>query len=288
MFKRMVLKRELCEVRKLENAMKTQCIKKGVDILRQVSSFRLMRFARCHILTMIAFTLFGSASIRAENIAVGTLIDDAGYFFNSFGNQYTLGTTRGANFGGSGSVAWYGVNISNVSGQNGITWSGVAVSHTNYNYNSIYSGNPGTGAAANDLTNSGIHGDNTTISITANAGQRYVVDLLFANHFSGEGAAYFPYRTLDVSVGGLLYADDLTLNGTQSDQRRPLVYRFEVTPSSSSINIVLTNGGNVSGSRTDTNPYVNAMTVTQVPEPSALSLCAIGLGGLAMMRRRRA
>ena len=52
--------------------------KKGVDILRQVSSFRLMRFARCHILTMIAFTLFGSASIRAENIAVGTLIDDAG------------------------------------------------------------------------------------------------------------------------------------------------------------------------------------------------------------------
>ena len=37
MFKSMVLKGELCEVRKLENAMKTQCIKKGVDILRPVS-----------------------------------------------------------------------------------------------------------------------------------------------------------------------------------------------------------------------------------------------------------
>ena len=267
---------------------KTQCIKKGVDILRKVSSFTHMRFARCYILTMIAYALFGSASIRAENIAVGTLIDDAGYFFSSFGNQYTLGTTRGANFGGTGSVAWYGVNMSNVSGQNGITWSGVAVSHTNYNYSSFYSGSPGTVAAANDLTNSGIHGNNTTISIVANAGQRYVVDLLFANHFSGEGATYYPYRTLDVSVGGLfLYADDLTLNGTQSDQRRPLVYRFEVTPSRSSIDIVLTNGGNVPGSRTDTNPYVNAMTVTQVPEPSALSLLAIGLGGLAMLRRRR-
>ena len=267
--------------------MKRQCIKKGVDILRKVSSFIYMRFARCYILTMIAFTLFGSASIRAENIAVGTLIDDTGYFFSSFGNQYTLGTTRGANFGGAGSVAWYGVNMSNVSGQNGITWSGVVASHTNYNYSSFYSGSPGTAAAANDLTNSGISGNNTTISIIANAGQRYVVDLLFANHFSGEGASYFPYRTLDVSVGGLLYVDDLTLNGTQSDQRRPLVYRFEVTPSSSSINIVLTNGGNVPGSRTDTNPYVNAMTVTQVPEPSAFSLLAIGLGGLTVMRRRR-
>ena len=283
----MVLKTVLVEMGRFENATKTQCIKKGVDILRQVSSFRLMRFARCHVLTMFAFTLFGSATIRAENIAVGTLIDDAGYFFSSFGNQYTLGTTRGANFGGSGSVTWYGVNMSNVSGQNGITWSGVVASHNNYNYNSIYSGNPGTGAAANDLTNSGISGNNTTISITANAGQRYVVDLLFANHFSGVGADYSPYRTLDVSVGGLLYADNLTLNGTESDQRRPLLYRFEVTPSSSSINIVLTNGGNVPGSRTDTNPYVNAMIVTQVPEPSALSLLAVGLGGLAMMRRRR-
>jgi len=281
----MVLKKGLGEVRELENAMKKRSVKKGVEISKKMSKIVAMRFGR-YIFAIIAVALFGNASIRAENIVVGTLIDDSGYLFSSFGNQYTLGTTRGANFGGS-TVSWYGVNMSNVSGQNGITWSGVAVSHTNYNYNSIYSGNPGTGAAANDLTNSGIHGDNTTISITANAGQRYVVDLLFANHFSGEGATYFPYRTLDVSVGGLLYADDLTLNGTQSDQRRPLLYRFEVTPSSSSINIVLTNGGNVSGSRTDTNPYVNAMTVTQVPEPSALSLFAVGLGGWAILRRRR-
>jgi PEP-CTERM motif len=92
---------------------------------------------------------------------------------------------------------------------------------------------------------------------------------------------------MDVSVGGLLYADDLTLNGTQSADRRPLVYRFEVTPSSASINITLTNGGNVPGFTTDTNPYVNAVMVTQVPEPSALSLLAVGFGVILRRRRRK-
>jgi len=34
-------------------------------------------------------------------------------------------------------------------------------------------------------------------------------------------------------------------------------------------------------------PQINLLTLNIVPEPSALSLLAIGLGGLAMMRRRR-
>jgi hypothetical protein len=91
---------------------------------------------------------------------------------------------------------------------------------------------------------------------------------------------------MDVRVGGLLYADDLTLHGTDSPDRRPLVYRFEVTPATSSINIVLNTGAPVSGSQTDTNPYVNAVMVT-VPEPSAFSLLAVGLGGVMALRRVR-
>ena len=223
-----------------------------------------------------AFALFAAGSARAENIAVGTLIDDAGFFFNSFGSQYTLGTTRGANFGGSRSVTWQGVSMSNVSGANGISWTGSTASQVLYDYSpSIYAGMPGSSADANDLTNSGIHGNGTSITISAIAGQKYVVDLLFANNFSGGGAQpYYPYRTMDVTVGGLLYADDLTLNGTQSPDRRPLVYRFEVTPTTNPINIVLNNGAVVSGSNTDTNPYVNAIMVT-VPEPSAFSLLAL-------------
>lgn len=243
---------------------------------------------RKRFIAVFALSLSIAGSVLAENIAVGTLIDDAGFFFNSFGSQYTLGTTRGANFGGSRSVTWQGVSMSNVSGANGISWSGSTASLVKYDYSSsIYAGMPGTSADANDLTNSGIHGNGTSITISAIAGQKYFVDLLFANNFSGGGAQpYYPYRTMDVSVGGLLYADDLRLNGTESPDRRPLVYRFEVTPTTSSINIVLNTGAAVSGSLTDTNPYVNAIMVT-VPEPSAFSLLALGFGGVMAMRRRR-
>jgi hypothetical protein len=245
-----------------------------------------MKGVNCCSLVLV-LALFAGASVRAENIAVGTLIDDAGFYFNSFGNQYALGTTRGANFAGSRSVTWQGVSMSNVSGANGISWSGSTASLVKYDYSSsIYAGMPGTSADANDLTNSGIHGNGTSITISAIAGQKYVVDLLFANQFSGSGADYYPYRTMDVSVGGLLYADDLTLYGTDSPDRRPLVYRFEVTPATSSINIVLNTGAAVSGSQTDTNPYVNAVMVT-VPEPSAGALLVVGLGGAAIFRRKR-
>ena len=266
--------------------MKKLSGKKGVEILRKVSKILAMRFGR-HICAMIAVSLFGGASIRAENIVIGTLIDDSGYLFSSFGNQYTLGTTRGANFGGS-TVSWYGVNMSSTSGANGISWTGSVATGAQYGFSGIYnSSSPGTAAAADSLTNTGIFGGSTSISISATAGQKYLIDLLFANQFSETGAGYIPYRTMDVSVGGLLYADDLTLNGTQSPDRRPLVYRFEVTPSSNSIQITFASGAVVSGSPTDQTPYVNAMTVTQVPEPSALSLLATGLSGLAMLRRRR-
>jgi hypothetical protein len=242
---------------------------------------------RERFIAVLALSLSIAGSVRAENIAVGTLIDDAGFFFNSFGSQYTLGTTRGANFGGSRSVTWQGVSMSNVSGANGISWSGSTASLVKYDYSSsIYAGMPGTRADADDLTNSGIHGNGTSITISAIAGQKYFIDLLFANNFSGSGAGYYPYRTMDVSVGGLLYADDLRLNGTESPDRRPLVYRFEVTPTSSAINIVLNTGAAVSGSQTDTNPYVNAVMVT-VPEPSAFSLLAVGLGGVMALRRVR-
>ena len=246
-----------------------------------------MKFGKSCFSLVAALAWLAGGSVRAENIVYGSLIDDSSWLFSSFGNQHTLGTTRGANFNGAGSVTWYGVNLSNVSGANGISWSGALASTNQYSYSGIYTGSsPGTAAAANDLTNTGIHGNGTTISISAVAGHKYVVDLLFANAFSGVGAGYVPYRTMDVSVGGLLYADDLTLHGTQSSDRRPLVYRFEFTPSSTSFDITLTNGGVVAGSTTDTNPYVNAVMVT-VPEPSAFSLLVLGIGGLIALRRVR-
>jgi hypothetical protein len=45
-------------------------------------------------------------------------------------------------------------------------------------------------------------------------------------------------------------------------------------------------GNTIVGSYNDTSDVSHGFILT-VPEPSALSLLAIGLGGLAMMRRRR-
>lgn len=230
------------------------------------------------------FLVVGSLA-RAETVVVGQLIDDPGFDFNSFGNQYNAyvgGVTRGANFFGTSSVTWNTIVMSNVNGANGISWTGSNTTTLNassgnapgtYNYTG-YAGLAGTSAAADDLTNTGLSGA-PTITISSVAGSRYVIDLLFANAWNT--------RTLDVNVGGLLYLDDLVLD--VSANRRPLVYRFEYVATGSTIPISLT-GGAASGV-SDTNPYVNAVTVTQVPEPSAGALLMAGIAVLVVMRRRK-
>lgn len=143
---------------------------------------------------IFALLLVAGSLTRAETLHYGSqIIDDPGYSFDSFGNQYNTyvgSTTRGANLGGTSTVSWYGISMSHVSGDNGISWTGNTASAANYAYgNSV----AGTGAAADSLTNSGIH-SSPTITISSMAGSRYVIDLLFANAFSP--------RNFDVSVEG--------------------------------------------------------------------------------------
>jgi hypothetical protein len=164
---------------------------------------------------------------------------------------------------------------------NGIAWTGATADASAgsgspgiFNYLTIYSGTPGTGADANHLTNTGIS-SSPTITISATVGSTYSIDLLFANAFGP--------RTFDVSVEGTLFLDNLALDLT--DNRRPLVYRFELVAADSQIQIVLTPGAEPGYA--DTNPYVNAMMVTQVvPEPSTLVFGALGMIGLLRRRRR--
>lgn len=223
-------------------------------------------------------TMMAAGPLGATTVLVGTVYDDPGYDFSTFGNNANL-STRGANFGGAASVTWYNINMTNDStgATNGISWSGATASAVAspgvYSYTSIYSGTPGTGAAADSLTNTGIH-TAPTINISVVSGGTYSVDLLFANAFGS--------RTLDVHVENNLYLDNLWLDLTD---RRPLVYRFQFLATDSQLTIALTQGAEPGIA--DTNPYVNAVMVTQiVPEPSSCVLIASGLLGLTFRRRR--
>ena len=220
--------------------------------------------------------LTAAAPLGATTINVGSIFDDPGYLFDTFGNNAN-GTTRGANFGGAQSVTWYGINMTNdaTGATNGIAWTGNTATTALYDYSNFYFGTPGTGAAANSLTNFGIH-SSPTITISVTPGATYSIDLLFANAISA--------RTFDVNVEGSLYLDNLALDVTA--EKRPLVYRFQIVAPDNQIQIALTNGAEPG--YTDTNPFVQAMMVTAVvPEPSALIMTATGLLGLAFRRNRR-
>ena len=53
-------------------------VRNEVEKSGKVSRFKVMKFGWNYILAIIAFALFGSASVRAENIMIGTLLDDSG------------------------------------------------------------------------------------------------------------------------------------------------------------------------------------------------------------------
>ncbi len=229
----------------------------------------------------LAFGILSATPLAATTISVGQIIDDPGYNFDSFGSNADE-STRGANFGGTFETTWNNVSLltDRTGASNGISWTGTDVSAVGdpgageYLYSAIYFGDPGTGADADEITNTGIHSA-PTISISATVGKTYTIDLLFAQAFT-------PRRTFDVLVEGSIYLDDLALD---LNEGRPLVYRFETLATDDTINITFAPGSEPGYD--DTNPYVNAVMVTEViPEPSAAVMALIGAAGLAARRRR--
>lgn len=218
---------------------------------------------------------------QATTIHVGQVIDDPGYDFSSFGQNSTT-STRGANFGGTFTTTWYGVTMTTDSsgGTNGISWTGSVAnavgSPGQYDYTGFSNLAGGSGTDANQITNTGIHGT-PTINVTTAVGKTYSVDMLFANAFNA--------RTLDVFVEGQLYLDNLAMRVDSESYDRPLVYRFQFVATDSQMTITF--GPGAEPGYLDTNPYVNALMVTEVvPEPSTMALTAVGALGLLRRKRR--
>ena len=123
----------------------------------------------------------------------------------------------------------------------------------------------------NDVLSSGIH-STPFINITSIVGQAYGIQLLFYGSQVSSGTD----RTMDITVDGVLFADDLRVVNGQH-----YIYNFStIAGSDGIININFTNGADGD----DCNPFVQGVVVT-VPEPSSTAL--LGLGGLALLLRRR-
>ncbi len=128
-----------------------------------------------------------------------------------------------------------------------------------------------------------------SIAIAATPGTQYEVQLLSAPVKAADGD-----RTLDVTVDGSLYADDLFVPASSNAaDPNSVVYRFPVTADADGINITFGAGGDFapdgSPMDVDKNPWVTAVAITAVPvpEPSTFVLAALGLLGLVGWGRRR-
>ena len=142
------------------------------------------------------------------------------------------------------------------------------------------------------FTPKGINWSANSLFATASSGITYDLHAIkpsgsefikFTTYF---GNTYSQYSSSESAAYAILVDGSLSSSGGIYNRNNPFTELIEISLNSSSrfLTLVVLDGGD--DYNWDHGVFV-APTLTTVPEPSALSLCAVGLGALAMMRRRR-
>lgn len=268
----------------------------------------MKRFFLCACLYLATVCLpvdRASANIADEVLHIGTAIRQTetadGITYIGFPDFLTTanGTTRAWNFGGAAATdqTILGVAFDGpAGGYDDLTVTGATATGKDI---LDWAGDPQR-LAKNNIANTALQvtgaATSWSVKISATPGATYNVEVL-SNMESGG-----VWRNFDIDVDGVKYADNffvpagVTSGGGPPDSYSA-IYRFPVTADADGIDIVFSRGetASIAGSggsvELQTRPYVTAMAVSAVPEPSAFALVAfvmLAAGALLCATRRRA
>ena len=226
----------------------------------------------------------------ASTVSLGTLtaftggdagegLDLTGNIVSAFNLGGTAQTVQGVNFVAAGT-----------SGAPGITPSGVSA----YDYSGSNGGNAANydsttnDTALGSMVTSVWYAGTVSFDLAVETGKQYKLQLILQEGFGafqGVDGSSATGRKTDISLEGALGLGDfesgIETNGyNQTGSDFGMVYTYEFTATDDAFTVLLARQGS-----SNENSILGAVTLEQVPEPSTTAL--LGLGGLALILRRR-
>jgi len=287
----MVLKRVLVAIGRFENAMKTQCVKKGVEILGIIRMLNHMNYLGIFILILLTFC---SSRLSAETVSL-----DSGLRLKYEFNNNTLDTS-GNNLNGTpnGNPGYTYDGKSNAN--RAIFLNGSAqfvrfpdsVFGPSVNAFSFYSRVLVDPTISGGIIMKGSENGEAQLKIVDGD---FTFQVNTSNWFYARGLATSGWHNL----AGIYLKDSyiaLYVDGVLQQQTSISISDMHASSGFySSVGAYVHAGGSfeyLTGSVDEVRIYDRLLNSGEiqalgVPEPSAFSLLAVGFGGLALMRRRR-